>query len=249
MSVNRNEIIKFCEEYLKVDSFEDYCVNGLQVEGVEKVNKIITGVSLSQKLIEEAVNKKAKMIIVHHGIFSRDIVSPLKLKGVWRNRLKLLLENNINLAGFHLPLDAHPEIGNNVGLCKLLGIKNIKSFFVGFWGELEKPIKLEEFVNKVDESLNTNSFVLKNNNKKVHKIGVVSGGAPEAICEAADLGVDVYLTGEIKESIVRTSEELKVNFVAAGHYNTEKLGVQNLGKKIVEKFGIKVEFIDIPCDV
>lgn len=249
MQVERNKIIKFCQEYLKIDDFEDYCVNGLQVEGAEKVSKIITGISLSQRLIEEAIAKKAKMIIVHHGVFLRDIPSPLELKGVWRNRLKLILENDINLAGFHLPLDAHPKIGNNVALCKLLGIKDIRPFYVGFVGDLEEPIKMEDFVELVNNKLNTNSLVLKNSNKKVQKIGVISGSAAEEVFTASDLGADVYLTGEAKESIVRASEELKINFIAAGHYNTEKLGVQNLGEKIAKKFGIKVEFVDVPCDV
>ena len=113
------KIVKYCEDYLKVKDFEDYCINGLQVEGAPKVSKIITGVSLSEKLIKEAIKKQAKMIMVHHGIFGSQISKPPSVKGVIRNRLKLLLENNINLCGFHLPLDAHPVIGNNISLSAL----------------------------------------------------------------------------------------------------------------------------------
>lgn len=249
MKASQEKIIKFCEEYLKVKDFEDHCVNGLQVQGSDKVNKIITGVSFSRKLIEAAIEKKADMIIVHHGIFSKHIESPAQIKGIMRDRLKLLLENDISLLGFHLPLDAHPEIGNNISLCQLLGVKNTKPFYVGFYGELETEVDFVQFVKQVEDKLDTKTYTIQAGPKTVKKVGIISGGASPEYSEAAELGVDTYICGDVREGVVQGIKETGINFINAGHYNTEKLGIQNLGKLLSEKFKIDVEFIDIPCDV
>lgn len=245
----RKKIVKFCEDYLKVSDFKDYCVNGLQVEGKEEVKKIVAGVSFSKKLIKAAIEKNADMILVHHGLFVNPIGSPPSIKGVTRNRLKLLLQNDISLIGFHLPLDAHPIVGNNIGLAKILGLKKTKPFYVGYCGELEKAIDFEKFVALLEKKLDTKTIVKAEGKKKVKKIGIVSGGASPSYEEAKELGMDVFICGDIREEVVRGIEEAEINFINAGHYNTEKLGVQNLGKLISKKFGIKVEFVDIPCDV
>lgn len=249
MTVERNKIIKFCEEYLKVKNFTDYCHNGLQVEGADKIERIITGVSLSQKLIKAAITEKAQMIIVHHGIFGDMIDKPPVIKGTMKNRLKLILENNINLAGFHLPLDAHPMIGNNISLCKMFGIKNTKPFDVGFIGQLDRPINFLDFVKIIDKKLNTKSYFLAVGPKMIKKIGIISGGASPEYQLAAELGADAYLCGDIRESIVRGAEEVGINIINAGHYNTEKTGIQNLGNLLAKKFKVKVEFVDIPCEI
>ncbi|MDP3043188.1 MAG: Nif3-like dinuclear metal center hexameric protein [bacterium] len=247
--INRNKIVKFCEDYLKVKDFNDYCVNGLQVEGAEEVDKIVTGVSISKQLIKSAINKKAQMIIVHHGIFGNQIGKPPKFTGYLRNRLKIILENDINLCGFHLPLDAHPAIGNNISLCKLLGIKKAAPFNVGFIGELEKEMDFKNFADLVNKKLSTNSYIIGAGPKKIKKVGVISGGASPDFKSAAELGADTFLCGDIREEVVRAVEEIGVNFINAGHYNTEKLGIQNLGNLIAKKFGIEVEFVDVPCDI
>lgn len=255
MSIETKKIVKFCEDYLKVKDFEDYCVNGLQVEGAEKVSKIITGVSLSQKLIEAAIKKNAKMIMVHHGIFGNQISKPPRIKGVIRNRLKLLLENNINLCGFHLPLDAHPVIGNNISLIKLLKLKktdviNCPDYGeIGFVGEYKDAMKFEDFYNLICDELETQPYVIPAGLKKVKRVGIISGGASPDFKQAVELGADAYLCGDVREEVVRAVEEAKINFINAGHYNTEKLGIQNLGELIAKKFKIKVEFVDIPCDI
>lgn len=249
MQAERDEIIKFCENYLKVNEFEDYCVNGMQVEGRLKVGKIITGVSFSKKLIEIAIKKKADMIIVHHGIFVKQIPSPLQLKGVMKNRLKMLLENDISLLGFHLPLDAHKEIGNNASLCKLLGVKKLKPFYVGYYGELIKEKNFNEFAQEVGKKLKTKIYKINAGPKKSKIVGIISGGASPEFKLAAELGVDTYICGDIREEVVREVEETGINFINAGHYNTEKLGIKNLGKLIADKFKIDVEFVDIPCDI
>ena len=249
MPIENKKIIKFCENYLKVKNFEDYCVNGLQVEGAEKVQKIITGVSLSKKLIQAAINKKAQMIIVHHGIFKDQISRPPQIKGVIKNRLKMLLENNINLCGFHLPLDAHPVIGNNISLCKLLGVKKVKPFDVGFIGELERSITFNDFARRVNKELKVNAYKISAGPKKIKRIGIISGGASPNFEIAKELGADTFLCGDARESVVRGIEEAGINFINGGHYNTEKLGIRNLGKIISKKFKINAEFVDVPCEI
>lgn len=252
--MDRNKIVKFCEEYLKVKNFTDFCINGLQVEGKKEVNKIITGVSWSKKLIEVAIKKRAQMIMVHHGLFGdyvmADRISKLpQIKGVGRGRLKLLLEHDINLCGFHLPLDAHPVIGNNISLCKLLGVAKAVAVDIGFVGELKQAMNLKDFIDMVNAKLTINSYVIAAGPKKVKKVGIISGGSGSDYDKAVELGADIYITGEIRESIVRAVEEAKINFINAGHYNTEKLGIQNLGNLVAKKFRVKVEFVDVPNEV
>jgi len=255
MQVEAKKIVKFCEDYLRVKDFKDFCVNGLQIEGTPKISKIITGVSLSKQLIETAIKKRVKMIIVHHGIFLRNIPSPLQLKGYMKERIKLLLENNINLLGFHLPLDAHPLIGNNISLLKLMDLKKVGDIDtpdygnVGFIGELKSEMKFKDFADMINDKLNTNSYLISAGQKKIKQVGIISGGASPDFAIAKDLGVDTFVCGDIREEIVRAVEEARINFINAGHYNTEKLGIQNLGELVVKKFGAKVEFVDVPCDV
>lgn len=255
MPAERDKIIEYLNKYLKVADFQDYCVNGLQIEGKENVSRIITGVSLSQRLIKEAIKRKADMIIVHHGIFLGEVPSPLRLRGLIKERIKMILCNNINLAGYHLPLDAHPKIGNNVSLAKSLGLKRIKQFDTAFGknfgaiGNCDKQINFSDFVSLVNKKLGTKSFILSNGKKKVRTVGIVSGGASPEFEIVNELGADVYICGDIRENVVRRVEEAKINFINAGHYNTEKLGIQNLGKLVERKFKIKTEFVDVPCGV
>ncbi|MCD4693907.1 Nif3-like dinuclear metal center hexameric protein [bacterium] len=246
---NRNKIIKFCEDYLKVKDFEDYCVNGLQVGGDLNVKKIITGVSLSQKLIKKAIEEKAQMIMVHHGMFDNQLGKPPQIKGVLKNRLKLLLENNISLAGFHLPLDAHKTIGNNASICKILGIKNIKPVYVGFIGDLENKVDINKFLELVKKNIKKDPYSILAGPKKIKKVGVISGGASPEYKLAKELGADVYICGDVREEIVRAVEEDEINFINAGHYNTEVFGIRNLGNLVKNKFKIEVKFIDVHSDV
>lgn len=246
---SRDEIIKFSEDYLKVNEFEDYCVNGLQVEGKEEVEKIVTGVSLSQKLIREAIKESADMIMVHHGIFGKQIGTPPKIEGYIKGRLKLLLENDINLTGFHLPLDAHPEIGNNISLAKSLGLQNLQAFDIGFLGEVEKEMSFTALVDFFKKKYSFNPFQIAAGPEKIKKVGIVSGGGSDSFRKAFKEGVDTFITGEPKEDVVRAIEESEINFLAAGHYNTETDGIYNLGELLKNKFGLEHKFIDIPCDI
>ncbi|MFH0891172.1 MAG: Nif3-like dinuclear metal center hexameric protein [Candidatus Falkowbacteria bacterium] len=249
MQVEVKKIIKYCEDYLKVINFEDGCVNGLQVEGALKVNKIVTGVSLSKELIEAAIKKEAKLILVHHGFFKSDIPNPFELKGVMKNRLKLILENDLNIACFHLPLDAHPIIGNNISICNLLGVTKVRPFNVGYIGNLKSGISLDKFIGLVNDRLRTKSFIISGGKKIVRTVAVISGGSSPDYALAAELGADAYVCGDIRENIVRQVEEGGINLVNAGHYNTEKTGIRNLGDLVAKKFKIKVEFVDIPCSI
>jgi len=249
MPVKRDKIIQFCDEYLKVKDFEDGCFNGLQIEGREDISKIVTGVSLSKALIKKAMEKQADMIMVHHGFFKSDIPAPFRLKGVQKNRVKVLLENDINLAGYHLPLDAHPTIGNNISLAKMLGLVKNKPFSLGFIGELEKEMDFEKFKKKVEEQLCTHSFAIAEGKKKVKKVAIISGSASPHFEEAYLAGADVFLTGDIWEEVVRKVEEVGMNYISAGHYNTEKEGIKNLGNIVAKKFKIEVEFVDVPNEV
>ncbi|MFA7171633.1 MAG: Nif3-like dinuclear metal center hexameric protein [Candidatus Paceibacterota bacterium] len=249
MSVKRDKIIEFCNEYLKVKDFDDGCFNGLQVEGKEDVSKIVTGVSLSRVLIKRALENQADMIMVHHGFFKSDIPNPFCLKGVQKNRVKALLENDISLVGYHLPLDAHPTIGNNISLMKMFGLTKTKPFSVGFIGELEKEMDFEEFKKKVEVQLCTHSFAMAAGRKKVKEVAIVSGGDSPEFEEAFLSGADVFISGDIREDVVRKIEEVGINFINAGHYNTEKDGIKNLGNLVAKKFKIEVEFVDVPNEV
>jgi len=249
MTVKRDKIIEYLNDYLKVDEFEDCCVNGLQIEGKEDVLCVITGVTLSQRLIDSAIKKKADMIIVHHGFFSGAIPSPFQLKGLYKNRIKDILLSNINILGYHLPLDTNPLIGNNISLVKLFGAENFKPFDVGFVGELDKEIDFNKFVDLVDKKLGVKSYALPYGKKKIKKVAVISGGASPYYKQAIEMGADVFVTGDIRENVVREAEEDGMNMINAGHYNTEKLGIQNLGKLVEKKFKVKVEFVDVPCEV
>jgi dinuclear metal center YbgI/SA1388 family protein len=243
------KIVKFLEEYLKTGDFQDHCHNGLQVEGVGEVDRIITGVSLSAELIEKAIEKKARMIIVHHGIFGDMIGSPPRITGVVKDRLRLLLENDINLLGYHLPLDAHPEIGNNISLCRLLDVVNPEKMDIGFAGSLKEAMSFFEFVKKVNEKLGTESYSLPVGPKEVRRVGIMSGGASPEYKLAKEMGCDTFVCGDICENVFWEAKEAGINIINAGHYNTEKLGIKNLGDLLAEKFGIDVIFVDIPCEV
>jgi dinuclear metal center YbgI/SA1388 family protein len=166
-----------------------------------------------------------------------------------RERLRLLLENDINLAGYHMPLDAHPVIGNNISLCKMLGVKKTKPFDVGFVGELAKEMPFDKFNALVERQLCTHSFTIAAGKKKVKKVAIISGGSSVDFEQASLAGADVFLAGDVREEVVRKIEEVGINFINAGHYNTEKEGIRKLGELLASKFKIEAEFVDVPNEV
>ena len=245
-----SDIIIFCDEYLSVNTFKDSSLNGLQVEGKNEIKKIALGVSCNQRLFKTAQKNSCDLIITHHGLLWNKRWQ--YIRGPQKDRIKFLLDNEISLAAYHLPLDAHPEIGNNpVGL-KRLGIEIKGKFgwydgsYIGLWGKLKDKMTFVKFKEKVDKIFNTRSQSVAGGKTMIETVAFVSGGARMYLEEAIDKGIDVYLTGETNESAPAMAIEGGINFISAGHYNTEKFGVMSLGEVLEKRFGVKTEFNDVP---
>ena len=247
--MKRKELLSFLDIYLEVDRFQDYCKNGLQVYGIETINKIVSGVTFSRRLIEEAILHKAELILVHHGLFKGDIPDPPYIYGSLRDRLALLLSHNINLAAYHLPLDAHPEIGNNVVACQKLGLKDLQPMDIGFIGRLAHPHGLKSFTDKVRNLYGREIIAFEFGPPKIQKVAIISGGSCSLWEIAHRAEAELFICGDMKESLVRKIEETGLNVLVAGHYNTETLGIQALSQLIREKFQLEVSYIDIPSPV
>ncbi len=249
MAVKRKKLENYLNEYLQPWQIKDYCPNGLQVEGKETINKIVTGVTASQALIEAALEQNADAVIVHHGYFWKS--ENETIKGMKRNRLKTILLNDLNLFGYHLPLDIHPEVGNNAQLGKLLGIKTQRSLepwnrqCVAVKGKLELPQTAENFAKLIETQLKRKPFLHKSSDEIISTIAWCTGGGQHYIDAAAEQGVDAFISGEASEQTIHVSEEMNIHFFAAGHHATERYGVKALGEHLLEKFDVDVEFIDI----
>lgn len=244
---NRDEIVNYLNDYLKIEETKDYGPQGLQVQGKDKVEKIVTGVSASVELFEKAKAAGADMIMVHHGLlWDRD---SHVVKGGFKKRLLALLSADISLLTYHLPLDVHPELGNNALAAKGLGLDNVQQLGeFGVKGTISvKPFT--DFLIQVESFFQFKPLVFECGPEKVQHIGICSGGAERDITVAIDQGLHVYITGEAGEATMHLAKEGNIHFVAAGHYATERLGIRALGEHIAEKFNIKVEFIDIPNPV
>jgi len=247
---DRDRIIRALDTYLNVSRFKDYLPIGLQVEGAAEVKKIVTGVSLNMALLNGAVKAKANMVLVHHGMFWRN-ESPV-LKGHRKRRVAFLLENNLSLLAYHLPLDAHPVVGNNARILKMLGAGGLKSFAeyngteIGFTGRLERSLILEKILERLKPLTTGKPLCFPGKNKKVKRVGVVSGDGSSNFEEAVEAGVDLYITGEPYEPAKALARETGMGFMAIGHYNSEKPGVMALGEWVKKRFRIPVEFLDIP---
>lgn len=250
--MKRDELTQYLQSYLHSDEFNDLGPNGLQVEGKSEIKKIITGVSASVALFEAALEQKADAVLTHHGIiwnFERPTY-----RGGYRERVRLLLANDINLYAYHLPLDAHPEVGNNAELCRLLGIKNMQPFgdykgqFVGMRGEIE-PMAADVFAEVIAQVVHRDPLLFPFGPDVIRKVGIISGGAQKEISQAVAAGLDAFVTGEVSEHIMHYAQEEGIHFIAAGHYATEQFGVQALGRHLAEKFDVQVEYIDVPNPV
>lgn len=248
---NRDEIIDFLNNYLEIDSIDDFSPKGLQVEGSQEVHLVTLGVSACLELFEKAVSLNSEMIIVHHGMFWDG--EPKVIKGHLKKRLKILLENDITLLAYHLPLDKHPEIGNNALIAKNLGLNNIKPFGyyknqnIGYSGILNKRLNSSELHKKIDELFNSKSIFFNYGPSEIKSIAIVSGGFDNNIFrEFINSKIDILISGEVREPLQELCKEEKINYIAAGHYNTEKFGVQKIGELLTNKFNLKTQFIEIP---
>jgi dinuclear metal center YbgI/SA1388 family protein len=244
----RDDIVSYADEYLDVASYADYGPIGLQVFGSTDVGKIACGVSASRELFERAAEAGAQMVLVHHGLFwDRDtrVIDP-----VMRGRLKALFDQDLSLVAYHLALDAHPEVGNNALLARELGVKAEKRFTEwGYGGQLDEPVPISAFANRVKERLGRMPLVFSYGPEQVERVAVLSGGAARHLADAAAEGYDCFVTGEADEPTKHAAKESGVHFVAGGHYATETLGVRALSAKLAQQFGLEWEFVDLPNPV
>ncbi len=242
-------LVSFLDSELGLSEFpKDESINGLQVEGKERVARIGVAVDACEYIFRGAAAKGIDFLLVHHGLIWGGIRS---IRGTARKRIKALLDSDVSLYACHLPLDWHPKYGNNAELLRVLSIRKKGEFGIyhgkriGYWGRTDSPMSMNEFVKRVDKTIGTRSSHI-DFGKKVRNVGVVSGGGWSAIQDAEALGVDTFLTGEPSHSAYTLAEEMKVNLIFAGHYATETLGVRAVGKMLKNKFGLPVEFIGHP---
>ena len=247
--MKRDVLIDHLNALLAVSDFQDYCMNGLQVEGKMEVNKIAGGVSASQRLFQQALDWGADLILVHHGLFWKSDPHPFYLRGVRRQRLALLLKNDLNLAAYHLPLDAHESYGNNSQILKRLGLAPVEPLEIGWVGKFAAPLTREDFLTCVNENLQSEAVPFFYGKSEIQTVLVISGASSAAYEEAAARGVDAFLGGDIREENVRGIEEVGLNYVAAGHYNTERFGVLALLPHLEKTFGVTTRFFEIPNPV
>ena len=244
----RDEILAYAHELLDLDAYPDYGPMGLQVEGAAEVSRIACGVSASRELFERAGAAGAQLVLVHHGMLWES--EPRVVDARTRGRLEALFAANLTLAAYHLALDAHPEVGNNALLTRALGIEPERRFTkIGFGGPLSAPTTTDAFAALVRERVGSEPLVFAEGPPEVREVAVVTGGAAKYVVEAATEGYDLFLTGEAAEPTLHTARELGINFVAAGHYATERLGVQALAERLADRFALDWDFIELPNPV
>ncbi|WP_299794295.1 Nif3-like dinuclear metal center hexameric protein [uncultured Shewanella sp.] len=246
--MTRSELSRYLSEFLQISNYKDYAPNGLQVEGRTKINKIVTGVTACQALIDRAVELNADAILVHHGFFWKG--EPEVITGMKQRRIKALLANDINLFGYHLPLDGHPMLGNNAELGRRLDISDaepVEGVAQGLiWqGRLDAPMSAEAFSSRLNNVLNRDALHIGQSSGEIQSVAWCSGGAQDYIDIAADLGVDAFISGEVSERTFHSAMELGVHYFAAGHHATERYGIQALGGHLAREFNIEHQFIDI----
>ena len=242
----RNELENYLNQLLDTARFQDYCPNGLQVEGCDRIEKIITGVTASLELLKAAITHEADAVIVHHGYFWRG-ENPC-ITGMKHRRIALLMQHRINLFAYHLPLDFHPELGNNAQLAKRLDFIENERFgeqSIAVRGQLKEAMPLRALGNKISQVLGREPQIIGNSDHAIRQLAWCTGAAQGYFEAAIAQNVDAYLTGEISEQTVHAARESGVAFIAAGHHATERYGVQALGEHLADRFGIQHQFIDI----
>jgi dinuclear metal center YbgI/SA1388 family protein len=247
-------VIAALDELLEPANFEDLGPNGLQVPGGDEVGRVVTGVSAQRALIERAVAERAELVLVHHGLFWDFL--PTGLTGVLAERLRPLFKHDIALAAYHLPLDAHPELGNNAILAERLGCERHEPFGsyrgrpIGRAGTFAgEGIAAADLFARVREVTRREPTVFDAGPERVRRIGIVSGSGADSLPEAISLGLDAFLTGEPREHVMAEAREAGIHFIAAGHYATETFGVRALGDWLARRFEIDHIWVDIPNPV
>lgn len=260
-TISAQALTEFCDEYLSAAAFKDYAPNGLQVDGGRPIGRIITGVTACEALIDAAIADNADAIVVHHGYFWKG--EPAPITGMKGQRIRKLMQHGISLIGYHLPLDAHPVIGNNAKLAELLGMNIIGALYpneshpVGNIATCQ-PQSAQRLIAQITDalgriplhipanyhaSLNTKSE--QKNGRLIERVGICTGGAQDMIEQAALMGCDAYISGEISERTTHSARELGIDYFACGHHATERGGIQALGELIAQQFDLPVNFVDI----
>lgn len=243
------DIIQWCDQTLKSPEFKDYAPNGLQIEGKTEVHKILAAVTASQDAIDAAIRENADLLLVHHGYFWKGEAYPIT--GMRGKRIKSLIQHDISLLAYHLPLDSHPSLGNNAAIADLLELERIETLDpserhpIGNIGYLNQPMPVEEFKKFVSEKLKFDVTHLPADKTMIEKVGFCTGGAQDFIVKAAEQGCDAYISGEVSERTFYEAKELGVHYFACGHHATERYGVQRLGQAISEQFDIEYVYFEL----
>jgi dinuclear metal center YbgI/SA1388 family protein len=249
MGISRETLRVALDRELNIEGFNDYCPNGLQVEGSPTISVVVSGVTACQALLDKAVSLNADAVLVHHGYFWQG--EDARVVGMKARRLKTLLDSRMNLFAYHLPLDCHRSLGNNAGLGRALGLSDwepldaVDLSFPVFCGALESPNSLQSVAQGLERELGRGVTVVGSPEASVQSVAWCTGGGQRYIDAAADAGVDLYVTGEISEQTVHVARERGISFIAAGHHATERFGARALGQWVAEHFGIEHHFVDI----
>ena len=261
MTITAQALTEFCDDYLSASAFKDYAPNGLQVDGGRPIRRIVTGVTACEALIDAAIAEDADAIMVHHGYFWKG--EPMTITGMKGQRIRKLMQHGISLIGYHLPLDAHPKIGNNAKLAEILGLTITEALYpheshpVGNIATCP-PQSAESLTQTITQALGRIPLHISGHYqyladeaadtaapKLLKRIGICTGGAQDMIEQAAAMGCDAYISGEISERTTHSARELGIDYFACGHHATERAGIQALGDIIAQQFGLSVRFIDI----
>jgi dinuclear metal center YbgI/SA1388 family protein len=250
---DRDEIVAFLDELLDAPGWPDYGPNGLQVSGARTVTRVVSGVSAHVELFARAVEGGAQMVLCHHGILWDK--APRAIDETQKRRLRALFDADLSLVAYHLPLDAHPAVGNNALLCAALDLERAEPFAdhrgrpIGWIGRDRDGLAASELFERATAALGREPLVFADGPVSVHSVGVVSGGGAGSLSEAIARGLDAFLTGEPSEPAMAEAREGGVHFIAGGHYATETFGIRRLGELVAERFGLEHRFVDIPNPV
>lgn len=247
-------LVDYLSELLQPAQYADYCPNGLQIEGCKEIKRIATGVTANQAFLDQAIKAKVDLCLVHHGFFWKG-EDPC-LIGIKRHRVGALIQHNINLLAYHLPLDGHPTLGNNIQLAKQLGIcvsdvplPDGMSPALTLMGELQAPKSGLEFAQQIQKTLSREPLHIPGRANVIKTVAWCTGAAQDCIVAAIDAGCDAFITGEVSERTVDLARESGIHFYAAGHYATEQFGVQALGQHLADRFDLTHQFIAVPNPV
>lgn len=245
-SVDRDRLVAHLDDLLDPDRMEDGTPNGLQVEGREEIRTVAAGVTASRGVIRQAVKQEADALLVHHGVFWAHMGAP-RLSGWLGERVRLLMESRLNLLVYHLPLDLHPGLGNNVRLLESLGLKTKGRFGemeLGFYGDYKKPLAVKEVIERLEQGVGGKVVHLEGGPKEVRRVGVVTGAGQKFLEDAISAGCDLFVTGEASEFVTHVARESGIHYAWAGHHATERFGVQALCAHLEKEFGVDTVFLD-----